>query len=206
KDLVGPVRFNFGSPSITARLTPTCTNSFQYELTSFTGMDGSPVANPTCSWTFSNGAGVSTSCSGTVGSLAPGSYAGSLQATDANGCSATVTTSLVSVYNDLNATCSMTPSCNLSFSYADGFTGGSGNASSSWSFSGGGATTPSSSTQSSGTVAVDTGAVAYQGHVVVTDQRSDIHCEAACDAQATPYAPLVVSIAPVTAPPTCPMT
>jgi hypothetical protein len=120
KDLVGPVRFNFGAPALSARLTPTCTNSFHYELESFTGMDGSPVANPSCSWTFANGAGVSTSCSGTVGGLAPGSYAGSLQATDANGCSATVTTSQVSVYNELHATCSMTPTCNLSFSYADG--------------------------------------------------------------------------------------
>ncbi len=207
KDLVGPVEFNFGSPTVTAQLTPTCTNSFGYELLSFTGIDGQPVANPSCSWTFSNGAGTSTTCSGTVTGLSPGSYTGTLQASDASGCSATVTTAPVNVYNDLHASCPLTPTCELSFGYADGFTGGSGDVSYAWTFSGsgGGTPTPTSSITASGSVAVDKGAVPYHAHLVVTDLRNDIHCEASCDADATPYAPIVVHIAPTAPAPVCPM-
>ncbi len=208
KDLVGPMKFNFGSPTVTAKLTPTCTNSFGYELLTFTGIDGQPVQNPSCSWTFSNGAGTSATCSGTVTGLSPGSYTGTLEASDASGCKATVTTAAVNVYDALSATCTLTPNCSLGFGYTDGFSGGSGTVSYAWTFSGsgGGTPTPTSSTTASGSVSVDKGALSYHAHLVVTDQRTDIHCEASCDADATPYAPIVVHIAPTAPAPVCPMT
>src|SRR5262249_29242711 len=136
KDLVGPVQFNFGSPTVPAKLTsrcaPTWTNSGGYELLGLTGMDGQPGATPSCSWTFSNGAGASTACSGTVSGLSPGSYTGTLEASDAAGCRATVTTAPVDVFNALEASCPLTPTCNLSFGFADGFTGGGGERSPAW--------------------------------------------------------------------------
>ena len=40
------MKFNFGTPTVTTRLTPSCTNSFGYELLTFTGIDGQPLRTP----------------------------------------------------------------------------------------------------------------------------------------------------------------
>lgn len=204
KDLAGPALFNFGSASATAVLTPTCENAFGYQLTSFTGLDGQPATPASCAWTFSSGAGSSATCSGTVSGVSPGTYTGTLVATDAFGCSATVDTGSVNVFGPLAASASMTATCQLSFGYAGSFTGGSGAASYAWTFTGGGSPTPSTSSAQGGTVAVGTGGVPYAGHLVVTDQRTDIACSAAADASATPFAPLTVNLAVQAPVPACP--
>ncbi len=205
KDLAGPALFNFGEATATARLTPSCNAEFGYELLSFTGLDSTPVT-PTCAWTFDNGGGTSGSCSG-MQAAAPGTYKGTLVATDpVSGCAATVTTAPVNVYGPMSVTANMTPTCQMVFSYAAGaVTGGSGSFSHAWSFSGPGAVTPASSTAPSGNASVSVGAVSYDGHLVVTDLRQDLAgCQAEAMASAKPYGPIVVSIAPVAPVPACP--
>lgn len=139
KDLVGPMKFNFGTPTVTARLTPSCTNSFGYELLTFTGIDGQPLANPSCSWTFSDGAGTSAACSGTVTGLSPGSYTGTLVASDSFGCTATVTTAPANVYAPIVVHIDRTapaPACpsmtSDAVTYAANVSGGDGSYSYTW--------------------------------------------------------------------------
>lgn len=205
KDLSGPALYNFGSATAAAALTPSCDAAFGFALTSFTGMDGQAATPASCEWTFTEGGGVSTDCSGTVTGVAPGTYGGTLVATDAFGCSATVNAGTVNVYAPLSATAKLTATCTLAFGYLGTHTGGSGAVSYAWGFSGGGTTTPGTSTDASGTVAVGTGAVAYTGDLVVTDLRSDLAgCTAPAQDTATPFAPLAVALAITAAPAACP--
>jgi hypothetical protein len=117
-----------------------------------------------------------------------------------------VTTGSVSVYAPLSVVADLTATCGKSFTYDATPSGGSDTSgvSYAWTFSGGGTTTPSSSTSKSGSVAVGTAKVSYTGTVVVTDPRTDIECTASDDDAATPYAPLAVDLALSPTVDTCP--
>src|SRR5216683_623530 len=94
KDLAGPAQFNFGNLNATASLTATCGLSVGFQLTSATGFDGKPVANPSCSWSFDNGAATASTCSGSI-DLPAGTHTATVTVTDPSApasCSTTSTT------------------------------------------------------------------------------------------------------------------
>jgi hypothetical protein len=218
KDLAGPYKFNFGSAKVKATVTPSCDQKFGYEITSFQGLGGTEAAPSSCTWVL-NGPGFpanfqfDTTCGGYLAQQLlqnanlNGSYTVRVTASGGSNCTDTSADMPVNVYPPLAASCSLTPTCNLSFGYADGFSGGSGNASYTWTFTppAGATATPSSSTTASGTVTVGTGGVSYGAHLVITDQRADLpnQCTATCDKSTTPYAPVHVVLASSPASLTC---
>jgi hypothetical protein len=208
KDLAGPALFNFGSVKASASLTPTCGLKFLFQA-SATAPDGSPVANPSCSWSFSNGAS-SSSCSGLVNGITvagAGSYTGTVTITDpATSCSDTIKTGSVSLFSPLQVVPSLAATCSRSFTYDAQVSGGSdpANAKFAWAFSGGGTVTPSSSSTKSGSVSVGTPGAAYTGQVTISDPRSDIPCTATGSASATPFAPLAINLNLQTTVQSCP--
>ncbi|HTJ80318.1 MAG TPA: hypothetical protein VL400_01310 [Polyangiaceae bacterium] len=204
KDTSKVFEFQFNSASATASLSPSCDQGFNYTA-SGVGVDGKPIANPTCHWTFSDGS-TSDLCSG-FKSAAPGSYTGSVEVTDpaAPGCAGTKETGSVSVYAPISVVADLTATCSSTFTYDATASGGSNAAGASyaWAFSGG-PTTPSSSTTKSGSVTVGTPGISYTGLVVATDPRTDITCTASASDSATPYAPLAVDLALAAAAQSCP--
>ena len=207
KDLAGPAQFNFGSPTATASLTATCGLSVNFQLTSATGADGKPIANPSCSWSFDNGAATASTCSGSI-VLPAGTHTATVRVTDPNAtsCNATATTNQVTNFNPPAVTPSLGATCNNSFTYDATASGGTGSFSYAWAFSGGGTVNPSSSTTKSGSVAVGTGNVSYTGAVTITDTgRSDgLTCTASAQANVTPFSPLTISISPSATGLSCP--
>lgn len=206
KDLAGPGRFNFGSISASSSLTPTCGLTFGYQA-SATGTDGMPVASPSCSWNCGGGV-TPTGCSGNQAAPA-GSYSCTVTVTDpASGCVSEPITKSVNVCNPLSVSATMTATCSSSFGYEAAASGGCNpaNVSYSWSFGGSCGPAPSSSTARTGTAAAMSPGSACSGTVVATDLRTDLAtCTATASTSATPLAPLTVHIAPVAAPPMCPM-
>jgi hypothetical protein len=171
KDLAGPAIFNFFTGTkATAELRPSCSLDVSFEVTSVVAGDGSPVVDPTCTWTFDDGA-TATGCSG-VQEFAAGSHSAQVTVTDpATGCTETVTTAPITVYAPLSVTADLAGTCDGSFTYSADASGGSGAFSYAWSF-GGGAVTPASSTDRTGSVTVEAGGT-YSGTVFVTDARPD---------------------------------
>ena len=207
KDLAGPAQFNFGSPTATASLTATCGLSVQYQLTSATGADGQPIVNPTCSWSFDNGAATASGCSGAI-DLPAGTHTATVSVSDPNAasCNATAATNQVTNFNPPAVTPSLAATCNNSFTYDASASGGTGSFSYAWAFSGGGTVNPPSSTTKSGSVSVGTGNVSYTGAVTITDTgRSDgLTCTASAQANVTPLSPLTISISPSATGLSCP--
>lgn len=218
KDLAGPYKFNFGAAKVQAAVTPSCEQKFGYQITSFQGLAGTETVPTSCTWTL-NGPGFpadyqfDTTCGAYQvqqffqNAGLNGAYTVKVSAsTDAN-CTDTSPNMPVNVFPPLQASCSLTPSCNLTFDYADGFTGGSGSVSYAWNFYGppGTTTTPPSSTMPNGTVAVSTGAVNYNADLVITDLRTDLpgQCTSPCNKFTTPFAPVHVVLASSPASLTC---
>lgn len=199
KDTTRIFHYQFLNLSAEAGLDPTCEEGFAYHAQGL-GVDGEPLPNATCAWTFSNGA-TSSTCSGVL-AAPPGTYTGTVVISDASlpGCGATVETDPVTVYAALGVDAQLDATCSSSFDYLATVTGGSSaGVAYGWHFSGGGSTTPSSSTSPSGSVLVGTPGVAYTGSVIVTDLRTDLPpgtCTAFDGSGATPYAPIMVSISP----------
>ncbi len=211
KDLVGPFVLNLGKATATASVSPTCDLHALYQA-SLLGPDNQPVANPTCSWTFTDANNVQTTASTCVNNtppgfpLAAGNYTVSVDVSDpSSGCSDTVNNLSVKVLPPLSASATLTPHCNLTFDYSGSGSGGSGSGYKfAWTFSGPGTPVPSSSTTQSGTgVTVPTSGL-YTGNLTVTDPRTDIECTAPASASTTPLAPLAVTIAPSATSLTCP--
>lgn len=205
KDTTKVFQFVFNSISAQATLTPSCLGGFNYSA-SGTAVDGTPIANPVCSWTFSNGS-TSNLCSGFLAS-SPGSVTGTVTVTDpsAASCNATSTSSPVAVFAPLSVVADLTATCSSSFTYDATPSGGSNPAgvTYAWTFSGGGTVSPSTSAVKSGAVAVGTPRVAYTGNLTVTDPRTDITCTATGSDTATPLAPIAVDLALQGAGGTCP--
>jgi hypothetical protein len=96
--------------------------------------------------------------------------------------------------------------CAASFSYDATPSGGSDpdSVTFAWEFSGGGTTTPDSSTTKSGSVSVGTTNVSYTGTVTVTDARTDILCTAEDSDDGTPLSPLAINLELTDGGATCP--
>lgn len=192
KDVAGPSILNFGQTTATATLTPTCGSAFNYSA-SGKDMLGQPIANPSCSWTFSDGS-TSNSCSGTINTLATGTVTGTVTVTNpASGCSGTSASASVLVYPSLVASASAAGTCASTVNYGSAVGGGSGSYSYAWTFTGAGTASPASSTSASGSFSVSSGGTPYTANLVVTDGRSDIVCKANASAVAVPYASVVAS-------------
>lgn len=218
KDLAGPFKLNFGSAKVQAAVTPSCEQKFGYQITSFQGLAGTETAPSACTWLL-NGPGFpadyqfDTTCDAYQvqkffsNANLNGSYTVKVTASAGFGCTDTSAPMPVNAFPPLEASCSLTPTCNLTFDYADGFTGGSGSVSYAWNFYGpqGTTTTPSSSSAASGTVAVSTGAVEYNANLVITDLRTDLpgQCTAPCNKSTMPFAPVHVLLASTPASLTC---
>ena len=181
--------------------------SVQYQVTSATGLDGNPIANPSCSWSFDNGAATASGCSGSI-DLPAGTHTATVIVTDPSGpsCSATAVTNQVTNFAPPAVVPSLTATCNDSFAYDATASGGTGSFSYAWAFSGGGTVNPSSSNTKSGSVTVGTGGVSYTGSVTNTDTgRGDgLTCTANASANVTPFSPLAIAIAPNAGPQSCP--
>lgn len=207
KDLAGPGRFNFGSISASAALSPTCGLAFGYQA-SATGTDGSPITGATCAWNCGDSSVTPSGCGGTQAAAA-GSYSCTVTVTDpATGCVSEPITKTVNVCNPLGVSATMTPSCTSSFGYDATATGGCNpaNVRYNWSFSGACNPTPTSSMTKSGTGTAASPGSSCTGTVTATDLRSDIStCTAIASAAATPLVPLTVHIAPSAAPQMCPL-
>lgn len=204
KDLAGPALFNFGGVTATAALTPTCGLSAGYTASAI-GPTGLPVGNPQCSWTFDDGSTAAT-CSGSQ-ALPAGTHTGTVTVTDpVSGCADTVETAAVTLFSPLSVSALLTGGCSSSFSYDATVTGGSDPSAVSyaWLFSGGGTTTPSTSSTKSGSVAVGTGGVSYTGAVTVTDPRTDLTCTANASNTVTPFSPMAINLAITAQPDACP--
>lgn len=206
KDLAGPALFNFGGITGTASLTPTCGLSAGFEA-SVIALKGQSVGRATCAWSFSDGSSA-TGCTGSQG-LPTGTHTGTVTITDpTSGCSDTVETDPVTLFGPLSVSANLTGGCNSSFSYDATVTGGSDPSSVSfaWLFSGGGTTTPSSSSVKSGSVAVGTGGVSYTGNLTITDTaRSDgLTCTATASNTVAPLAPLAINLSITAQPDACP--
>ncbi|MFO0580323.1 MAG: hypothetical protein U1A78_40640 [Polyangia bacterium] len=206
KDLAGPERFNFGSISASASLTPTCGLAFGFQA-SATGTDGTAVANPSCSWSCSGGV-VPSGCAGTQ--AAPvGSYSCSVTVTDpASGCVSEPISKTVQVCSPLGVSAAMSATCSSSFGYEATPSGGCdpNNIGYSWAFSGACGPVPQSSMTRTGTGTATAPGSACSGTVVARDLRTDIAtCTATASATATPLAPLAVQIAPSATSLMCPM-
>jgi hypothetical protein len=195
KDTTRVFEFQFLNLGASATLTPSCEQGFGYSADA-TDANGDPLTGATCHWTFSNGA-TSDTCSGAI-AAAPGTYTGTVQISHPNlpGCTATATSAPVNVHPPLGVVASLGATCQNAVTYGASASGGSNPSAVgyAWTFSGGGTTTPSSSTSQNGVVTVGTPGVAYTGTVVVTDPRTDIVCTASAQASATPFAPLIVNL------------
>lgn len=212
KDLAGPYQFNFGSASITVSASPSCSQEFGYKIDSFSGLGG-PQTPTNCTWKL-NGPGFAadyvfdSDCSsypnGDVFAHANlnGTYDLSVTADDGQGCSATGTTS-VNAYPVVDAGAAMTGSCTLEFSYDGSASGGSGDLSYSWAFTGPNSYSSGSSSLDGGPITV-TDPGTYNGTLTVTDNRTDITgCNDTAPASAVVYAPLQLALAATPASLTC---
>ena len=210
KDLAGPAVFNFGQPSATAQLTPTCTLDVNYAVTSITGAAGDsiPVGSASCSWMFDNDPNsTATGCTG-VKTLSPGSHSATVTISNlggVNSCNAAAATPAIQVFAPLTVSAALTPTCESKFLYSAATSGGSGNTTLAWTFSGGGSVSPSNSTSPSGEVLVGTGNVSYHASVTATDTRPDGRvCTAPDDKDVVPFSPIQVHLALVAPAPVCP--
>lgn len=138
KDTSKVFQFFFNSISSSAILTPSCDGTLGY---SALGLDinGNPIANPACSWTFSNGM-TSNVCSGSL-IVGPGEYSGTVEVTDpsAPACSSTSASNTVTLLNGLVVSlvpANETPACPMSsdaVTYNAVVSGGNGNYTFVWS-------------------------------------------------------------------------
>ena len=195
KDTSKIFQFTFLGVTGGASLTPSCLEGFSFAA-SGSGPNG-PIADAGCAWSFSNGQ-TSTSCSGFL-DAGPGTYGATVQVTDpANaGCGVAIDAGQIVVYPKLAVTPTLTATCNKSFGYDAGVTGGvnPSQASVAWTFDGGGTVTPSSSTTRAGSVAVGTGNVDYSGVIVATETRDGgLTCTASGSATVRPLAPLAIDL------------
>ena len=206
KDLAGPALFNFGSVTLTATASPTCDLTLRYALTSATGVDGEPIASPSCAWKVDGADVAGTACDGSIDVAAAGKHTAVVTVTDpVSKCSASYAPLPVTLYAPLSVDAKLTANCRSGFGWSATTSGGSGTVTSAWAFSGAGTVTPSSSTNMSGTAAVDLTGTAYTGRIVVTDGRSDgLVCTANDDDVATPLAPLSIHLVPSSESMTCP--
>lgn len=178
-----------------AVLLPSCDEGFGFDA-GVVDLDGNPITNATCAWTFSNGQTVNT-CAGFL-DAGVGTYAATVVVTDPNNvaCAANVDAGTIASRAQLAVTPSLAATCSLSFTYDGGVSGGANpaNVQVAWAFTGGGVN-PSSSSSRSGSVSVDAGNVEYTGTLTATETRDGLTCQASASAKATPYAPLVVDLA-----------
>lgn len=202
KDTSKIFQFTFLGVTATAQLLPSCDGGFDYKVQA---SDPNGPINPNCSWTFSNGA-TSSSCNGFL-AVPAGTYGGSVVVAhpQLTGCDITADAGTIAAYDQLGVTPSMTATCNLSFGYDAGVTGGANPANFvyAWSFSGAGTITPSSSSQQSGSASVSLGNTLYTGSLTVSETRQGLTCSATASASARPYAPLAVDLSLTAAPQTC---
>jgi hypothetical protein len=204
KDLAGPAIFNFGRPTAQARLMPTCTLDVNFEASGI-GLDGQPIVNPACSWTFDNGA-TATGCSGTM-ALPAGSRSATVTVSDpaAPGCAAEPVGAQVAVLPPLAVSADLQGNCNGSFTFSSNASGGTGNFSYLWSFNGAGTMSISGSPNPSGEVTVSTGNTDYSGTLTITDTRPDgLSCPAVASDVTRVLLPLNINLARQAAAPTCP--
>ncbi|MCC6751893.1 MAG: hypothetical protein IT371_29840 [Deltaproteobacteria bacterium] len=205
KDFFGPEEFSFGTVDAQASLSPSCAKSFSFSA-SATGIDGQPLQNPSCSWTFKdsggNTVGSSALCSGSFSPASGGTFTGTVVVSDpGNSCADTVTTAPVAAYPPLSVQPILAATCASSYTYDATVTGGSGSVSYAWSFPGN--TTPGTSSTKSGSVAVGSPGTTYTASITVTDARSDLLCTASGQATVTPLAPLAINLTPLATPLTC---
>lgn len=218
KDFIGG-KYDFGSISVTADLTPSCLAQFGYSAQA-KDVGGSNIADADASyaWACKPNTVTPTGKSGTQAAAA-GNYACTVTATQiSSGCTAQASDA-VDVYNPLGVTALLTPSCNMGVSnvddatYASTVTGGSGSVSTAWTFgtnTSGCSVTPATATTPSGgldvTPPASRGPCGVNAGVTVTDLRTDLPagtCTASDDATTTVYAPIKVSIAPTPAAQAC---
>jgi hypothetical protein len=201
KDLAGPALFNFGGLDASASLTPSCAAAFGY--TANGTVSDSSNTNITCAWTFSKGGSTSITQTGCTGTLAvnAGTYTGRVTVTDSvSGCDDAVENLTVNVYDPLEASLTLTPDCNLSFTYDGDGAKGSGSYRYDWTFAGNdvgaGTPTPASATNDeAGTVTVDVGNKYYRADLTVTDLRTDLSgCTATAWGQTKPLGKLGVTL------------
>ena len=162
------------SLAATATLTPSCGLDFDYDVAITGGL-----GTPTISWEFTGpGAatpGTSSTQSGGVTVDAAGTYSGTVEVTEVRGGqTCTVSSSAtVDAFAPLEAGIDLTETCGLGFDYDSTAAGGSGDLALAWTFSGPGATTPSTASGASGSVGVGSSG-AYTASLTVSDNRSDI--------------------------------
>jgi hypothetical protein len=194
KDTTRVFEFVFGSITASATLTPSCAQQFGY---SASAVDQNNAAIPAqflgCEWAFSNGGGVSSTCSGNQ-AVAPGTYSGTVTVTDTRfDCDDDATGGPVTVYAPLGTGADLTAGCvaALTVGYDASPVGGSGSYGYAWTFSNG-----SSSSSENGSLTGTAGG-AMNGNVIVTDLRTDLpgQCTASAGDSATPFAPLHVDLA-----------
>lgn len=202
KDTSKIFQFNFLGVTAAAQLLPSCDGGFEYRVQA---SDPNGPIDAGCNWAFSDGTG-STSCNG-FQAVAAGTYGGFVQVQHPllSGCGLGVDAGTIAAYAPLAVTPSMTATCNLSFGYDAGVTGGANPANFvyGWSFTGAGTVVPSTSSARSGSASVSLGNTLYSGAFTVTETRQGITCSATGNASATPYAPLAVDLALAAAPQTC---
>lgn len=102
KDTTKYFQFVYNSISATATLTPSCDGTLAYSANGVSA-DGTTLANPTCSWTFSDGS-TTQSCVGTLSNLTPGTYSATVQVADAGSpeCGTNVQVAAVDVLQGLS--------------------------------------------------------------------------------------------------------
>ena len=182
-----------------AGLTPSCSLEFGYAAT-VTG--GSPAM--TANWAFTGPGGPYTvpDLVGTLIPSTPGTFTGTLSVEDVRSDVLVCRTSWsdsVAAWTPVNVEATMTPTCNSSFNYSALASGGSpAGVSYSWTFSDPGNVTPTSTNTASGSAGVSVVATPYTAYVQVVDLRTDLPgiCLDNANASGTPYAPIVVTIAP----------
>jgi hypothetical protein len=207
KDLAGPALFNFGSIAATATTTTTCGYALRYALTSATGVDGETLPNPSCAWKVDGVDVPGTACTGSTDVAATENHATTVTVTDpVTQCQTTWSSANVKLYPPLAVDADLVAHCRSGFTYAASTRGGSpSGVDVAWTFSGPGTVTPASSSATSGSAVVDETGVAYAGHVVVTDRRTDGLVYTASDEDdATPLSPLSVQLIPSSEGMTCP--
>lgn len=142
KDTTKIFQFEFGGPSTSGSLTPSCDLDFGYSAVNATGGTGPYTYN----WQFqkSTDAGTTwtnvgspvTGQTSTYTAPSAGLYRGVLSVTDGNGCtSVPVNTSAIQANSALAAQADLTPQCSNTFGYASSnISGGSGAYSYNWVF------------------------------------------------------------------------
>ncbi|MCC6752253.1 MAG: PKD domain-containing protein [Deltaproteobacteria bacterium] len=207
KDFFGPEEFSFGSVSAKAALTPSCGLSVGFSATA-TGIDGAPLSNAICTWSFTDGNGAtvgsSANCSGSFAPAASGTFKGTVTVKDpGSNCSDTITTAEANAYPELVVQPVLAATCASSYTYDAVVTGGSNPAGVTYAWSFPGDTLPTSSTTKSGAVNVGSPGTEYEALVTVTDPRTDVACTAGGKAKVRPLAPLAINLKPSAAPLTC---